>query len=195
MCFKLKHLVILVFSLLSVLSISSMVGVLHFATQYKKQYNGAVELKKEVFLLSEEMERGYKLRSHFSAETLSSLLWEMKIPCQEENNTVYLLIPPFPCQACVNEEFELLRKQTEGAFIVVAEQSLSRNIAVKFQNNKNIRIQTYTGEDLMDELFKSIDQLIYFSVHDGRIVSTFITSKQLGNETIHYYPFSSCFDL
>lgn len=50
-------------------------------------------------------------------------------------------------------------------------------------------VRTYAKEEVADELFQTMDQLIYVTLKNGQIVSPFVTSKQLSGETRLYYPF------
>lgn len=174
---------------LCLLSVAGMIGTVYMTSLVKTQQKGAMALKKETLLLKDELERGYLLRSHFTSEMLSTILLQMKFPYWGVDNAILLLVPPSPCQACINEEFECLDKQEKGAFVVLVEKALARNISVYFHGKKHIEIRTYAKEEVADELFQTMDQLIYVTLKNGQIVSPFVTSKQLSGETRLYYPF------
>ena len=111
----------------------------------------------------------------------------------EVMNRLYLIVPPFPCDACLERETENLNEFTTGPYnvvTVIAPDYRKRDLTIRLENRKNVKILPYETERIKGTGILPPDALVYFREVNGRPVNVFIPEKNHPEFSGNYFQYN-----
>lgn len=107
-----------------------------------------------------------------------------------ENNAVCILIPPYPCAACLSRLFDIIDKVSTShklKLIVLSPSYREKDTKAVFCQNSEVSIYPYNVEKLASQTIKKNDTSVLFFVNKGRIENVFITNKIFSQASEVYF--------
>lgn len=106
------------------------------------------------------------------------------------NVRMLMIIPRFPCSACLDRESEFFKKFAESGLlecgILVPDNSI-RDAKALFSMS-NVTIYPYSQESLDDDAYWSnSEKIIYFLLKDSMVTNIMVTSKYSGMASENYF--------
>lgn len=95
-----------------------------------------------------------------------------------DDQLLCMLVPPYPCSACFERElanFKSFLKDNSGVIVVPGFRA--RDVKIQLHGFENATVTTYDAEKLKDENLRNIDQIVYFTIYNGKPNDIFITVK------------------
>ncbi len=114
--------------------------------------------------------------NHCTIDSVLSMI-DGQLPLSNEQ-LLGMLVPPYPCSACFERElanFKSFLKDNSG--VVVVPGFRARDVKIQLHDFENSIVTTYDADKLKDESLRNIDQIIYFTMHNGKPNDVFITAK------------------
>ncbi len=114
--------------------------------------------------------------NHGSINSVLSMI-DGPVPSSDDQ-LLCMLVPPYPCSACFERElanFKSFLKDNSG--VVVVPGFRARDVKIQLHDFENSTVTTYDADKLKDESLRNIDQIIYFTMHNGKPDDVFITAK------------------
>lgn len=103
-------------------------------------------------------------------------------------NQLFFIIPPSPCDACLDRELEYVKiflKHSDNSVIIITPEYRRREIAIRLESGKNITFWYYNPE----QYSFSLDVLIYFKQTNGIITDIFTPEKDHPEYSRDYFQF------
>lgn len=169
----------MVFIVLLTLNIILIVFSFLLIGRYKnlKQAHDNAEL--ELMYAKTEQERILQNQIEINRSTIDTVLTLIDGPDPSSNEQILcMLVPPFPCSACFERELASIKSiLKDNSGIVLVPGFRARDVRIQLHDFKNATVVTYDAEKLKDENLRNIDQIVYFTMHYGKVNDVFITAK------------------
>ena len=133
----------------------------------------------ELMYAKTEQELIFQNQININHSTINSILSLIDRPVPSSNEQLLcMLVPPFPCSACFERELANIKSiLKDNSGVVLVPGFRARDVRIQLHDFKNATVVTYDAEKLKDENLRNIDQIVYFTMHYGKVNDIFITAK------------------
>lgn len=138
--------------------------------------------RQDILILSSNLARCYEVSVQINNNTVQSLLnaagagYELVNP--ENTDALFMLIPPFPCDVCLENEIQNVTDYlSEKEMIVIAPEFRMRDLKVQLQKNRAIKFIPYDVESTEGLPGADLETAIYFRTAGEVVYDIFIPDK------------------
>ena len=99
---------------------------------------------------------------------------------EEAGTYLIMLVPPYPCSACLERESVLFGDFLQGKpikGIILTPKFRKKDMRASIPGLDNLRIISYDSLDLSDAYMSNYEQISYFILNNGDIRNIMVTSK------------------
>lgn len=134
----------------------------HFAVEMNKQ-------NEDIIVLRHNLEKCYTSFVKANNKSIKLFLNLAGIGAEIEsplnNQSLFALIPPHPCDVCLDNEIEHINKrckESNCSIVVITPEFRVRDLRIKFNNNPAIKFIKYDIDMVNGEEIADLDAVIYF---------------------------------
>lgn len=160
------------------LSLCAMVFVESNSLRHEKGINEAI--KRELDAKDKALAFAYSSFFEMRDHDLQSDVYALKLINSLKHNGLYLFIPKYPCDVCLNNELDVIMEYRIGITILAPDYRV-KALKAKFGKADNIRVDTYISDTIESEnTVAREDNLFYFTVKNDKVSDCYPVNK--------YYP-------
>ena len=169
----------MVLMLLLVLNITLIVFSFLLINRYKSIKAAYDNAELELLYAKTEQERILQNQIEINRSTIDTVLTLIDGPAPSSNEQILcMLVPPFPCSACFERELANIKSiLKDNSGVVLVPGFRARDVRIQLHDFKNATVVTYDAEKLKVDNLRNIDQIVYFTMHNGKVNDVFITAK------------------
>lgn len=168
--------------ILLLLNISMGIVLLNNNKKTRELQTLVVQQRRDILILSGNLERCYQASVRVNNHTVKSFLNAVgagyELVNTENSDVLFMLIPPFPCDVCLEKEIQNVQNyRSEKEMIVVAPEFRMRDIKAQLQNNREIKFIPYDVESIKGMPGADMEGVIYFRTAGEIVYDIFVPDK------------------